>query len=324
MEELKRLNPEDIKELRKRTKKMLKDVPNGQRIDLGKELTELLLFDVRELTFKESCLLPENYKAKVKFLVWSGKFLRKLDLSKVSFDDVFWNVPYYREDDSDWEDKYPDFYEGVDEIDLSNTNARIDFYQSYEGKICRRFPIFEWTCCIVNCNFKNVDLSNNILERGFYTQLDNCNFANTGLKIDFDFLQREYWRYLNSDRENDTDASGFALGCDFRGLDFNKYRVSYDFIVTPALDDMPNNYNGTGIKISMSDDFYNTFDMSKEEVISKSDNFKKHYLTGCYINDKKNIVEDGLTHQEGYEYDKYKEELFNKVEETINTQKRRM
>ena len=183
MEDFKTLNPEDIKELRKKTKNLLKDIPEGKRVDLGKELTELLLFDERELLLDKTCDFPKDYKSKVKFLVWSGKFLRKLDLSSVSFDDVLWNVEYYSDDSKLFDAIYPDFYEGVDEINLSNTNARIDFSQSFEGKICRIRPAFEWICEIVNCNFKNVDLSNNTLERGYYVSLSNCNLANTGINF---------------------------------------------------------------------------------------------------------------------------------------------
>lgn len=155
-----KLNKQGRDELRAKVKELLESVPEGQRIHLEKDIVEALLFD----SFK--C---EREKGKIfgKLIVWSGPFLSKLDLSEVSFDDVVWDGPsasgWYTENDK------------VESIDLSNTNARIDFSKSFyaKGKFERNW--------IQDCNFANVDLSNNLLD-GAYS-INNCNFSNTGLNI---------------------------------------------------------------------------------------------------------------------------------------------
>jgi hypothetical protein len=73
----------DRDELRDEVVKLLNNVPFGKRISLDKDLLDELLF--------EEVLLNKETGVKMKIPVWSGVFLRKLDLSDVNFDDVSWS-----------------------------------------------------------------------------------------------------------------------------------------------------------------------------------------------------------------------------------------
>lgn len=319
MENIKNLKPKDIEELRKRTKKLLKQVPEGKRVNLGKEFTEALLFDERMVDVD-----TERFKGRrnAKFLVWSGKFLRKLDLSEVSFDDVVWDIDYYNDGENEYSPDTPDYYRDVDEIVLCNTNARIDFSQSFDSKIARSLPFRDWTVYISYCDFTNVDLSNNILETNVYYDLESCDFGNTGLKIDFDNLTR-FYKEVEPEREIDTDSViYFARNCDFSGLDFRRYTVSAQFIDAHPDSDDYCNFSGTGLRISTRDD------ENREEWDEIDDRmFERGYLLGCYVDGKK--IGNGMepTTFDSYDrakYEQFKNETFNNLEQTINDQIKRL
>lgn len=63
------LNKEDKEKLRKNVAEQLMKVPEGRRIHLPKELVETLLFEKK---------IEKKTKDIVKFVVWSGPFLRNL------------------------------------------------------------------------------------------------------------------------------------------------------------------------------------------------------------------------------------------------------
>ena len=71
-----KLNLEGRKELRKYVEEFLAKVPEGKRVKINDDVLQTLLF--------ETIIIPYN-EDKVKIPVWSGSFLRKIDLSKVSF-----------------------------------------------------------------------------------------------------------------------------------------------------------------------------------------------------------------------------------------------
>lgn len=165
------LDENKINELRVSLQELLNDVPEGERIKLNKELLEQLIFDAyvekREMDDKNiSDVL-------VKYVVWSGPFLRKLDLSEVSFDNVMWQIDYDSEQFFERGSTNRYIEKGIKEIDLSGTNAVINF-----NKIIKNFTTY-----IAYCNFSGVDLSNNCLSN-FY--IENCVFDNTGIRLSFD------------------------------------------------------------------------------------------------------------------------------------------
>ncbi len=122
----------------------LDDIELQDRIKLEPELLEQLLFE------KGIFVTSDNFKIAVKYPIWSGEFLSKIDLSQISFDDVCWNL-------------------GDLDINYSNTNAVINLDS-------------QWDFCY--CNFSGIDFSHTkIFASQIGTTIKNCNFKNTGLKI---------------------------------------------------------------------------------------------------------------------------------------------
>lgn len=113
-----KLNQKDLNELRNEIEKQLEQIPEGSKIKIEKQLLEQLIFN----TGKSEEGTP--YKA----IVWSGPFLRKIDLSKLSFDNVTWD----RDDVAYSKVRLATHFKYI--IDLSNTNAKIDFSKSFKVK----------------------------------------------------------------------------------------------------------------------------------------------------------------------------------------------
>lgn len=292
----------DKKILRKKVESLLLNVKEGEKIHLDKDILEELLFDkylekskgwaVKFYDVKESIL--------VKYLTWSGDFLQKIDLSEISFDNVMWDVNYYEEKNTCFE-VTSNRYEGVNSINLANTNAHIDFTTSSFGNTYNELCI-----SISNCNFANVDLSNNILRNEWYI-INNSDFSNTGLQIDFD---KNNLAYLEN--------------CNLSGLDFSKYTVnSYHFI----LDDQDVgfhsencNFANTGIRI-FTRNSENESELYKEKIDSFRNMLKKGYLNGCYINDKLITTKEARkerAEQERRKYLEFSNNIFESVQEQIN------
>ena len=98
-----KLNKQGREELRKKIEEQLQNVPEGQRVHLDKELLEELLF--------ETITYNKNTNEKLKLPVWSGDFLRKIDLSEVSFEDVAWTLVV----EELWDYPEEEYYEFMDE-----------------------------------------------------------------------------------------------------------------------------------------------------------------------------------------------------------------
>lgn len=126
-----KLSTKNIKRLRKMVKKTLEKVEEGCKIHLEKELLETLLFDTCYEKIKNTCPNPlfAGKKVLVKFFVWSGPFLSKIDLREVSFEDVLWsnNIDAYFEN-CNTDSMNNMITQG---IICENTNAHIDFKNSF-------------------------------------------------------------------------------------------------------------------------------------------------------------------------------------------------
>lgn len=172
-----KLNKSNRDQLRQEVELLLQDVPAGKRIHIDKDILETLLFEVRTYT-----VLPKEKsrysgrQVSVKYLIWSGKFLQKIDLSEVSFEDVVWDVHFspHIHFYGNPKNVYSDC--SVDLINLSNTNAKIDFSLAADFKYYGRL-------CIGNCNFSSVDLSQTKLA-GICSAKQSV-FDNTNIQIDF-------------------------------------------------------------------------------------------------------------------------------------------
>ena len=159
-------------EIRKDIENLLQFVPEGQRMDFDSELLEELLF--------RKVIVDEKKGLFFKVPVWSGAFLRKLNLSHVSFEDVsFGNDSHiydYIKDINkmrEIESIMDDFYSS--EVDYSGTNVNIDLTKLF----CSKHGFLALSCC----NLSNLDLSSYDLSEMEYLFLSSCNVSNTGLNI---------------------------------------------------------------------------------------------------------------------------------------------
>lgn len=263
-----------IVELRKKYEKELSKLEPGERIHIDKNLLESLLFETKELYYRYN-----GEPDKIKFLVWSGPFLSKIDLSEISFDNVEWDIKY---DEYNYRElkvltkKQKDHNIGVyklnniHSIDLSNTNAKIDFNKSAsflrEGRVIIR-----------HCNFSSTNLSNNKLKNCY---IDSSNLSNTGIKINDEICGQHY---INTFKITITNLSNndFSYFHPFRKTEFERYFGRC-------------NFDNTGLNILVEEN------QTLDRVIGENS------VKGCFIN--------GLTYDE-FEKNVMKNELLDELKE---------
>lgn len=267
------LNEEGRKELRKATEQLLNSVPEKKRVQLPRKTLEMLLFEKIKIDNQE-----------IKFPVWSGNFLRKLDLSQVKFNNVSWGRTYFSDEIND---KY--FMNGFDNmvIDYSYTNANIDFVNGYRvGNDIK----------IEFCNFLGLDLSNN-------------NFCDMRL-----FINESILRDTRINLKKSKSLS--CIGSDFTNVDLSWYTIK----ITDLWEKFYlSTFTNTGLNIILNlgelDDFNNEVDNFKSRFFSY---LKKGIFDGCYINDKFIISEEDVTTIRNDEkYKKIFNEIFESIEKTI-------
>ena len=238
------LEEKEKNEFRKIIEKKLINVPNGKKIFIATDILEQLLFDEVYSYNEQGSLVHEGYK----YIAWSGEFLSKIDLSSISFDKVLWG--YFGEYDEDF---YINNCDGEIEINMSYTNAKIDF-----SKSARRLKSNYNS--IINCNFEGTALSNNILSLS--NTLINSNFEKTGVKF--------------------KDKVGVCLDCNLSGSDLSKLTISqFSFTSDDYAFNIFTNLTNTGLKIVIED----TLDEDNNdylELIKLSMSLGN--LDGCYLN----------------------------------------
>lgn len=200
---------ERLTEIRRKVEKQLSQVPEGQKIKLPKETLETLIFDNYVAEMDSDCIIHNYLKSRVPFkmVAWDMKHYDKLDLSEVSFDNVYWG-----------DERILDCTESIRPkltagelkfrpvINLSNTNAKIDFLKAipiivktgrYKNK-CHNVRI------IYRYNFDNTDLSNNFLYDGYI--IKSTVLANTNINIDFinNYFVIDFTDLSNVDLSNNT------------------------------------------------------------------------------------------------------------------------
>ena len=165
-----KLNKQGKDELRAKIVEQLQNVPEGQRVHLDKALLEELIFEKYYILESSA----ENAKSNMaKVIVWSGDFLKKIDLSEVSFDSVIWNTEGAYPTDKGFLDD-----ESFDKVNLSGTNVRIDFSKSFDALYPVDYygndvPVGTKHCVkMSNVNLANVDLSSSNFDYVGY--IENC------------------------------------------------------------------------------------------------------------------------------------------------------
>lgn len=262
------LNLEGREKLRASVEVLLASAPTNKKIQLPKETLEQLLFE--EFTYNDK---------KYKLPIWSGDFLKKLDLSQISFEDVSWSVIGLYEIDGDTtyltNDEDYDNLKKIDRLkenslDVSNgqncrvcyagTNAMIDFTKSMEVKELGIISIMD--CDFSNCDFSANNLSN--LTNIEMINISNCNFSNSKT---FNIPPQIELTINYSNFEN-TNLSNIEIN----GLETFENKNFIDC-----------NFKNTGLKISLS------VDSIKQIMSSKNNDIpKKHYqeLLTAYLQDK--------------------------------------
>lgn len=317
-----KLNEQGKNELRKEIEYQLKNVPEGQRVHLKKDLLEDLLF--------EKIIYEKETGKFFKLPIWSGDFLSKIDLSEVSFEDVAWNIrlpekKIYHDNDiykimefiygedikiGDIEKevytkfKFHNMYALKDgeKINYSNTNANIDFKKSYKNKHNNFFEI-------LYCNFSGTDLSNNILDKGEFS-IFHADLSYTKLDVN----------YIVKDFINDKGACEIYY-TNLCGLDLSNINITADLVMR-----MQCNVIGTGLKIKENYELIDKNIMLKESIkFFKMMN--QGYFDGCYIDGK--LISTGeqnkkIANEKLKEYQKFKQGIINSISDSIEEQVRNM
>lgn len=351
-----KLNKENKIQLRTKIEEQLENVPDGERIQLEKNLLEELLFETRVVEFRGG----EIKKVSVKYLVWSGPFLSKIDLSDISFDDVLWDVKRYSPDGYEKLYGFQNLYEeyGITCIDLSNTNAKIDFSRAFGS------DLDDVDLNISYCNFSNTDLSNNFINYSF--DAEYCDFSNTNLR--FNYKIKDASIGFNNSILSDIDFSEYTVDetfftegdADVWAYNSNLSNTGLNIKISSNISNIPND---VWIKYkeheSLMDEYFrldsepHDYDDSKhitklKQISNKVDPLEseiseyrffldcltllgetiaKGYLVGCYVNGKKikNKEEARIVASEKLkEYRSFKNELFSSVESNIKEQIGRM
>lgn len=201
------LNEKQKEELRNWFEKLLEDIPEDVRISINTTVLRQLLFTVRYDI--------ENHRI-IRYPIWTGQFLRKIDLSQISFENVDWNL-------SNFDGRY--YYTT---IDLSYTNANIDFSKTSKE--------------LVSCNFSHMDLSKSNTK--YIKKAIGCDFSYSKAVFDFNTETLESKKlYFEKCYFNGLDLSDSYIDAYY--ILYHEYPEVIGFINS--------NFSNTGLTIIKSD-----------------------------------------------------------------------
>lgn len=285
-------------ELRKKVEELLETVPYGQRIKLDEELLDELLFEKKQVIPEQYFKNTEEFfmKGFAKVPVWSGEFLRKIDLSRVSFEGVTWCA-------SD----YPDIIQQMNGIfdfdsivDYSCTNANIDFSSSFDARDAIEYG--RKVMYIINCNFAGVDLSNNDIVD---TMIIRSNISNTNINL--------------------KNAKLYCHNSNLTNVSLVNHNININDFLT---EDSNGKINICGESIFLNTELNivgNIDSLSASQKIFLYDYIRKGKLNGCYLNGQLITGFEyihGTQVRKNYEYEKIKNDLFDTITKSIEEQKK--
>ena len=246
--------------LRRTVEEELKYIHVGQKIHLDKEKLEMLLF--------EEVIFEDNKKGKIP--VWTGEFLRKIDLSEVSFYGVCW----------DYEGKgngseYDEYCAKTRNVDFSYTNANIDLSQAFEVV---EYPGINEEVWVYYCNFEGIDLSKNDLK-----DITICFYYSNLFGTKLDLKNTKNKGYISTS------------GCNLAGLDLSWMVVDLkEFTDAESYFTISNaNFTNTGLKIV--GEASELEGPNLEELESAK---MEGRLNGCYLNGNLILEEPGIRQAE--------------------------
>jgi len=301
-----RLNQDGKNELRKKIVEQLKNVPDGQRVHLDKELLESLLF--------QTIIYNKNTNEKLKLPIWSGDFLRKIDLSEVSFEDVSWTLLV----EEGWDYPEEQYFEFMDEetykkmhdilpnlaqdskVDYSYTNANIDFSKSFEFKKTGEIKL-------LFCNFSGVDLSKNDMSK--IGSIFDCDLADTGIMLSPEIFANKR-------------VPAFGSTC-LKNVDLSKFSVSaFDLLRDRYFLQGDCDFTNTGLNVSVNPTA-EEWNNEENKWVKKDFNELMTRLCGCYVNGKLVHTEEekqAIVQEKREEYEKMKDEIIDSTLGSIDEQ----
>ena len=311
-----KLNKQSKDELRKKIIEQLKEVPIGQMVQIDKETLEELLF--------ETITVDKEKGIQVKLPVWSGEFLRKIDLSQIDFTNVSWAM--LGVDDLYIDDVMVMDFEGygieLDEqtislikriqkdneerFELANghavsyyrTNARIDLSKSFEA-------IHGNEISIRGCDFAGLDFSQQDLSNIKSIFVHSSNLYGTKLPVGNIHLA--------------------AWGSDFNGIDLSTKRIDALQYMLGEYDDLAAcDLTNCGVQITLNAEAFRDGKFTEELQQAMNEDW-----AGCYVNGKRVLSyeeKQANATEKREEYEKMKDEIFSStlgnIEEQVNHMKR--
>jgi len=277
-----KLNNRDKNKIRKYIEEQLKEVPEGTRIELDPDLLSNLIFEKYN----------KGREKIIAFPVWTGEFLRKIDLSEIVFEGCCTQNTVYgikktlmgqlHFEEKKAEKKAQELYKG--EVNFSYTNIEPEFNYTIWGGL-------------ENWNLEGTFLLNSSIDQCEY--IHNCNFSHSKL----------FGYYIKA--HNTTD-------CKFDGCDFNDVTIE----ITPET-------NQKTIKFLISNSFkYTELKIDCKNLQGMNSSFKQLFgtmytlgkLDGCYLNGKyinpRELIES-KKESLAYEYNHLVEDTYNSIDEAI-------
>lgn len=237
----------------------------SKRIKIKKEELETLLFDT--CTY----MIGEGKSVTLKYPIWTGEFLKNIDLSEISFkDDVIGGVFYifdpivYSDISHKKLEELRGFYPSNPNyfIDFSNTNANFNFEDMFLFK--KIYPGLN----LRYCNFYNMNLrESNISSLFEKVSIHNCDFGCSKIELDMnDFY------------------SNLVFNCKFNSVKTKNSNIDVNlFEDFEKIRFFTNNFSGTGITIC-----YTSKGTSKDEMLDAINAARNNgRLNGCTINNEK-------------------------------------
>lgn len=212
-----RLNKNSRHELREHIYQKLKDIPNGIRIKIPRNVLEIVLFETIESSID---------KKTKKILAFDYKYLGKIDLSEITLDNVVISP------NDIWLER--EELSGKSLVELSPfVNAEYDMLQAFaENPI-----LFDVNCDLnpqtipgknlISLSFEGMDMSK--------YSFDNVNLRFTNLK--------NTNANINLQKINDGEFSGELMGCDFENTNL------YGIIDDSTYEIYDCNFKGTNITV---------------------------------------------------------------------------
>ena len=268
-----KLSTKSKDELRNLIEESVTNIPEDLKLQLDSKILEDLLFETITIDKEKGIIL--------KLPVWSGNFLKKIDLSQVDFTNVSWAIlnstpicsmsingitiddrVYERisrirkniiEKNEELQNEYITIYSG--------TNANIDLTKSYEA-------LHGGVIDVRACDFSGIDFSNLDLSQTKIVFLNAVNICKTNLVIP-------------------NHVGLLAYDSNLEGIDLSSRTIyARDYFTSSTSNALSKcNLRNTRIKIKLSP--YDPYDFKDDDWEAKINKAMNEDWIGCYVNGKK-------------------------------------